>query len=118
MENNNLTALYCRSAQKSAMGIEKQECMLRQYAEKHGYGNIAVYVDNGCSGLSLDRPAFTRLQADIAAGLVKTVIVKDIGRISRDAFMLCDWMKNGLCNTHLISVMNGYDSEVEICLVG
>lgn len=80
-----LTAIYCRTAQYSDYGIENQEAMLRKYAADNNHSNIVVYADNAYNGISLDRPAFHRLQADVNAGLVGLVLVKDVARISRDS---------------------------------
>ena len=86
MEKGLITALYCRTAQESELGIVTQEITLKQYAEENNYCNVSVYTDNGFNGLSLDRPAMNRLQADVDAGLVGFVIVKDLSRISRNHF--------------------------------
>ena len=83
MKSHSATAIYCRTAQPNRRGIETQESMLRQYAADNNHKNVVVYADNGYSGINLDRPALCRLQADINAGLVGLVIVKDFSRISR-----------------------------------
>lgn len=51
--------------------------MLTQYAEQHGYENIEHYTDDGWTGTNFDRPDWKRMLADIEAGKVGTVIVKD-----------------------------------------
>ena len=81
--NEQTTAIYCRVARKDDDAIEHQELSLKRYASENGYRNIMVYSDNGFGGLNLDRPAFKRLQDDIASGKIRTVIVKDAMRISR-----------------------------------
>lgn len=42
-----------------------------------------MYDDGGISGGTMDRPALTRLLADIAAGLVDTVVVYKVDRLTR-----------------------------------
>ena len=106
-----MTALYCRTAQKNHEGIHVQKALLLQYADEHGYENTIVYSDNGYNGLSLDRPGFIQMQSDISAGKIKTILVKDMSRISRNTFMTLEWVKNMLGDVHLISVMDGYDSK-------
>jgi len=91
--NKQDTALYCRTAQYSDIGIEAQQRNLRSYAKKHGYTDLVLYTDNGVSGLTFDRPAFNKLQADIEAGLIGTVIVKSCSRIGRNAIEVTQWIR-------------------------
>jgi len=78
------------TADDYAVDSQKQE--LTAYAEKHGYANIKIYEDNGFSGLTLIRPAFNELQADIQAGRVSTVIVKSASRVGRNMIDVMKWV--------------------------
>ena len=112
MKSDLLTAIYCRTAQYSDYGIENQEAMLWKYAVDNNHGNISVYADNAYSGISLDRPAFRRLQADVNAGLVGLVLVKDIARISQNfnqVSQFFDEMQSK--DVGVISVMDGFDLD-------
>ena len=86
-----ITAIYCRVARADGWAIETQKRALIQYAQEQGYRNIAVYLDNGFSGLTLDRPALCRLATDVQAGTVDRVIVKDLSRITRSFILAHDW---------------------------
>lgn len=67
------------------------------------------YVDKD-TGDNLDRPEFIRLQSDIFAGQVKTVIVWKLDRLSRSLRdgidTLCDWLGKGV---RLVSVTQQLD---------
>ena len=90
------TALYCRTAVSSnpleTAGIEAQKHRLLRYAKENGYAHPVLYIDNGESGLTLDRPAFKRLMADVDSGEVKTVIVTSSDRIARSGDLLMEWI--------------------------
>ena len=58
------TALYCRlskddMAQGDSESIRTQKAMLTQYAREHNFLVVEVYVDDGWSGLNVDRPDLT-----------------------------------------------------------
>ena len=94
MSEKRKVALYIRVAQKDDEIAKDQETTLRGYAEEHGYRNVLAYVDNGFSGLDMNRPALNRLQEDIAAGMVSRVIVKDISRVSRSFLEVPGWINS------------------------
>lgn len=67
------------------------------------------YIDKE-SGDTLDRPQFEKLQRDIFNGLVKTVVVYKLDRLSRSLRdgidTLCDWLARGV---RLVSVTQQLD---------
>jgi len=65
--------------------IRSQRDMICAYARKHDDIKICgFYVDEGWSGVSFERPAFTRMMEDIVSGSINCVIVKDLSRLGRD----------------------------------
>lgn len=72
--------------------IEQQRQRLLGYAREMGYTCIAAYIDNGYSGLDPHRPGLVRLNADIAAGSAKAVLVTDPSRIWRDMAKCSEWL--------------------------
>ena len=94
MQNKLRVAVYIRVAREDDMAITNQEEILRRYAAEQGYTNLSVYTDNGVVGFGLNRPAFNRMNEDITNGLVDTVIVKDVSRISRNYLELPVWVNN------------------------
>ena len=84
-----ITALYERLSrdddqQGDSNSIVNQKSYLTTYAADHGLANCRHYTDDGYSGGNFERPGWKQLIADIDAGLVGTVIAKDLSRIGRD----------------------------------
>ena len=113
MPDKTKVALYCRVANEDDDAIANQESILRKYSAEHGYDNITVYVDNGVSGLNFDRPALSRLETDIAAGNIGTVIVRNFDRIGREFIMAQDWIVNiRRKGVSFISIADGLDDSL------
>ena len=65
--------------------IANQRKLLERYMEEHPELHLVEYYqDDGYTGTNFDRPAFRRMEADIAAGKVNCVLVKDLSRFGRD----------------------------------
>lgn len=84
-----ITALYCRLSrddelQGDSNSIINQKKILQKYALEHGYTNFRFYIDDGISGTTFNRPGFQEMIADVEAGIVKRVIIKDMSRFGRD----------------------------------
>ena len=92
-QSNKQNALYVRVAHADDYAEKVQENGLKAYAKENGYTKLKMYTDNGTSGLSLDRPAFNKLQADIESGLIETVIVKNFTRIGRNIHEVGQWIE-------------------------
>ena len=90
-------AIYLRvSSFDQKKGIESQRRALKEYCNNHGFMNRVWYKDK-LSGKDTNRPAFKKLQKDIFAGKVHTVIVWKLDRLSRNLRdginVLTDWLK-------------------------
>lgn len=84
-----ITALYPRLSrddelQGESNSISNQKRILSAYAKENGYSNTKFYSDDGWSGTNFQRPGFQEMLADIEAGKVGTVIVKDLSRLGRN----------------------------------
>lgn len=87
--NDRITALYCRLSRDDGTDAESnsistQKLILTKYATDHGFLQTRFYIDDGFTGANFDRPGFKRLIADVEAGLIGTVICKDMSRFGRD----------------------------------
>ena len=82
-EEEGLTALYERLSQEDKLdgesnSIANQKKILERYCKDHGITAYRHYdEDDGYSGTNFNRPGFQRMLADIKAGRIKRVIVKD-----------------------------------------
>ena len=84
-----ITALYPRLSHEDELqgesnSISNQKRILETYAKQNGFSNLRWYTDDGYSGANFQRPGFQAMLADIEAGKVGTVIVKDMSRLGRN----------------------------------
>ncbi|MGN0316197.1 MAG: DUF4368 domain-containing protein [Fusicatenibacter sp.] len=113
-----ITALYERLSRDDdqtgdSNSIVNQKKYLESYAEQRGYTNYRHYTDDGWSGGNFERPAWKQLIADIEAGKVAHVIVKDMSRAGRD------YLQTGFYtevffrqhNVHFVAIANSVDSD-------
>lgn len=115
---NKITALYERLSRDDdqvgdSNSIVHQKKYLESYAQQRGYTNCRHYTDDGWSGGNFERPASKQLIADIEAGKVAHVIVKDMSRAGRD------YLQTGFYtevffrqhNVHFVAIANSVDSD-------
>lgn len=81
-------ALYARVSteeQAARYGLASQLTELRALAANRGYTipEGGEFVDDGCSGADLDRPALTRLRDAVRLAAFQVVIIHDPDRLSR-----------------------------------
>jgi len=73
------------STKAESNSISSQRELIRSYVrEQDDMELFDIYVDDGYSGANFDRPEFKRMMADVEAGCVNCVIVKDLSRLGRD----------------------------------
>lgn len=113
-----ITALYERLSRDDdqigdSNSIVNQKKYLESYAEQKGYMNCQHYTDDGWSGGNFDRPSWKQLIADIEAGKIAHVLVKDMSRIGRD------YLQTGFYTevffrqhgVHFVAIANSVDSD-------
>ena len=76
---------------------------------------VEVYTDNGISGQTFERPAFQRLLADVEAGKINCVAVKDLSRLGRSAIDSGYYVEKyfPLHGVRFLAINDQYDSEDE-----
>lgn len=88
-KNNSKYAIYCRSAYHNGNPdtcyVQKDYCM--EYI-KNKYDcdekDVEVYMDDGFSGININRPSFKKLMERIKLGNIKTIFIPDFSRLCRD----------------------------------
>lgn len=111
------TALYERLSRDDELigesnSIKNQKQLLESYAHKNGYSPIRHFTDDGVSGTTFEREGFQAMIAEVEAGNVSAVIVKDMSRFGRD------YLKVGFYTevmfkekgVRFIAINNGIDS--------
>lgn len=63
-----------------------------EYIEKQGFTLYDIYVDDGISGTTFDRPGVKRLLDDAKQGVINTVLVKDMSRFGRNYIMVGQYL--------------------------
>lgn len=70
---------------EESSSVTNQREMLKRYvSEQPNFFIVKEYVDDGWTGANFDRPKFKEMIADIEAGIIDTVITKDLSRLGRE----------------------------------
>lgn len=89
-DKNYSVGLYIRLSREDenktdvSESITNQKSLLLQYVKENNLRVYDIYIDDGYSGTTFDRPGFNRLINDIENKLVNMVITKDMSRLGRD----------------------------------
>ncbi|MFV0520709.1 MAG: recombinase family protein [Lachnospirales bacterium] len=115
------TALYVRLSvldgnKNNNDSIENQEELLKNYIKgKDEFNLFSVYVDNGESGVSFDRPEFDRLITDVKNKKVNCIIVKDLSRFGRNYIETGEYLEKifPFLKVRFIAVTDNYDNQAK-----
>lgn len=67
-----------------SQSIENQKNILLSYAKQHQYEVVRIYVDDDCSGLYWERPAFSQMMLDAKDKRFAIILAKTQSRLSRN----------------------------------
>jgi len=90
---NNLSlvraAIYCRvskddESDSDSSSIQTQRAMLEHYCTQQGWEVVAVYQDDGFTGLNTNRPDLQRMLKAVERKQIDVVVTKDLSRLSRN----------------------------------
>jgi len=113
-------ALYIRLSKEDetegpSQSVTNQKSLLEEFVKQHRLSVYDIYIDDGFSGTSFDRPDFQRMIADIEAKKVNMVITKDLSRLGRDYIMTGHYMERYFPEKRVryISLLDGIDTGIE-----
>jgi DNA invertase Pin-like site-specific DNA recombinase len=116
-DDNKITALYCRLSrddeQEGMSGsIKNQQAILQKYAEENHFPNPRVFIDDGWSGVTFARPAFTEIMELAEKGMIGTLIVKDHSRLGRNRLIVGQLLEEEFdrLGVRYIAIMDNIDT--------
>ena len=116
-----MPALYLRLSREDgdkaeSDSIQNQRALLAEFAASQAdMAAPRIYLDDGFSGTDFDRPDFRRMVADLRAGAVNCVIVKDLSRFGRNYVGVGEYLETvfPLLDVRFISVNDHVDSVLD-----
>ena len=89
LDQQKITILYCRLSNEDAQegesnSIANQKKLLAKVAKEKGYTNLVHFLDDGISGVTMDRPGFVEMIRQLEQGKAAAVFVKDLSRLGRN----------------------------------
>ncbi len=116
-QSEKITALYCRLSrddeQEGTSGsIKNQQSILEKYAKDNGFKNTRVFIDDGWSGTTFARPAFTEIMELAEKGMIGTLIVKDHSRLGRNRLVVGQLLEESFdsLGVRYIAIMDSIDT--------
>lgn len=116
-QSEKITALYCRLSrddeQEGTSGsIKNQQSILEKYAKDNGFKNTRVFIDDGWSGTTFARPAFTEIMELAEKGMIGTLIVKDHSRLGRNRLVVGQLLEEDFdsLGVRYIAIMDNIDT--------
>ena len=113
-----ITALYCRLSrddeqQGESNSIKNQKQILEKYAKDNGFKNTRFFVDDGWSGVSFARPAFTEIMEMAEQDKIENLIVKDHSRLGRNRLIVGQLLEEEFdrLGIRYIAIMDNIDTS-------
>ncbi len=96
--------------------IQSQRLFLTQFARKNSFSITAEFVDDGISGMIWERPALQNMIKAAESGWIRTILVKDLSRISRDYIRVGEMLEKSFprYGIRFIAVNDGIDTGKQL----
>jgi DNA invertase Pin-like site-specific DNA recombinase len=110
-------ALYVRLSRDDnidgeSYSVGNQKKLLAKVAKEMGYANLRYFVDDGVSGVTMERPGFIEMIGEIENGKISAVFVKDMSRFGRN-YLKVGYYTDEFLPEHdvrLVAVSDGIDT--------
>lgn len=116
-------AVYVRKSTEKGLELEfnslqNQEEACRSYILSQAFNNweyYKTYTDGGISGGTMERPALKQMLEDIRKGLIQTVVVYKVDRLSRSIMDFHNMMKEfDKCGCSFVSITQAFDTSTSM----
>ena len=109
-----------KNSDSESMSISNQKAILTEYVNERGWSIEDIYIDDGFSGVTFERPSFQRMVSDIKAYRINMVIVKDLSRLGRNYVKVGEYTEFFFPkhNVRFIAVGENIDSDKENDIAG
>ena len=116
-------AVYVRKSTEKGLELEfnslqNQEEACRSYILSQAFNNweyYKTYTDGGISGGTMERPALKQMLEDIRKGLIQTVVVYKVDRLSRSIMDFHNMMKEfDRCGCSFVSITQAFDTSTSM----
>lgn len=118
-KNRDTTAfLYLRlsrddNLEGESYSIGNQKKLLTKTAKDMGYTNLVIFTDDGVSGVTMNRPGFNEMMAELDKGHASAVFVKDMSRLGRNYIEVGRLMEEYFPehNIRLVAISDAIDTD-------
>jgi len=110
-----------RDEDQEMNSLHNQRQIIVDYAEQHGYEIVGESFDDNVTGMTFAREGIGKIEDAVEAGLVDTILVKDLSRLGRhrtQTAIFIDYLSEN--NVNVISVTEGINSadENDVLIIG
>jgi len=115
---DNTAFLYLRLSRDDNLdgesySISNQKMLLTKVAKDMGYTDLRYFIDDGISGVTMERPGFIEMIEALEAGEGSAVFVKDMSRLGRNYLKVGYYTEEFFPDNdiRLVAVSDGVDSN-------
>ena len=109
-----ITAYYYRAANKQTdLNLDNQMHRLLSHAQENESDTYMFFVDNGYSGLTVERPAFQNLLAAIHENHVQKIVVVSLDRLYRSYLAAVQFLDD--MEQRGIAICSIADGDLALC---